>query len=109
MRLQQRARVDSAMRQTIARFPIISFTAIAIAISWAIWSPLLTGSALPRRSAVLLYYAGVIGPTAAAFLCSGSTPILNRIGRWRVRMAWFGIATSLPFLIRGFAVAATVG
>src|SRR5215208_3035303 len=108
MRLQQRARIDSAMRQAIARFPIISFTAIAFAISWAIWSPLLTGSAVPRGSTVLLYYAGVIGPTAAAFLCSGSRPILNRISRWRVPMTWFGLAVILPFLIRGFAIAAAV-
>jgi membrane protease YdiL (CAAX protease family) len=97
------------MRQAIARFPIISFTTIAIAISWAIWLPLLTGSAVPRRSALLLYYAGVIGPTAAALLCSGRRPILNRISRWRVPVTWFGVAVILPFLIRAIAVAAAVG
>jgi membrane protease YdiL (CAAX protease family) len=56
-----------------------------------------------------LYYAGVIGPAAAAFLCSGGTPLLNRISRWRVPAVWYAAAITLPFLIRGVAVAAEVG
>lgn len=97
------------MHAAIARFPIASFTIVAFVISWGIWLPLLIGSALPSRTALALYCAGVIGPTAAAFLCSGGTPLLNRINRWRVPAVWYAAAITLPFLIRGFAVAAETG
>ena len=97
------------MRAVFARFPIASFTTVAIAISWAIWSPLLVGSAVPHRTALLLYYAGVIGPAAAAFLCSARAPLSSRIRRWRVPGFWYGVAIALPFVIRGFAVAPAAG
>jgi membrane protease YdiL (CAAX protease family) len=97
------------MHAAIARFPIASFTIIAFVISWGIWLPLLIGSALPPRTALALYYAGVIGPTAAAFLCWGGAPLLNRIRRWRVPAVWYAAAITLPFLIRGVAVAAEAG
>jgi len=97
------------MRVAVARFPIASFTIIAFAISWGIWLPLLIGSALPSHTALALYYAGVIGPTAAAFLCAGGTPLLKRITRWRVPAVWYATAITLPFVIRAFAVAAEVG
>ena len=97
------------MHAAISRFPIASFTIVAFGISWGIWLPLLIGSALPPRTALAMYYAGVIGPTAAAFLCSGGTPLWNRIRRWRVSAVWYATAITLPFVIRGFAVAAEVG
>ena len=97
------------MQGTIARFPIASFTIIAFAISWAIWLPLLIGNGLPSHTALALYYAGAIGPTAAAFLCSGGTPLLNRIRRWRVSAFWYATAITIPFIIRGVAVAAEMG
>lgn len=97
------------MHAAVARFPIASFTTLAIAISWAIWSPLLIAGTLPHRHALLLYYAGVIGPAAAAVLCSGSAPLLTRIRRWRVPAAWYVAAVTIPFLIRGVSVAAAVG
>src|SRR4026208_697420 len=97
------------MHAAIARFPIASFTIIAFVISWGIWLPLLIGSALPPRTALALYYAGVIGPTAAACLGWGGAPLLNRIRRWRVPAVWYAAAITLPFLIRGVAVAAEAG
>ena len=97
------------MRAAIGRFPIASFTILAILISWGIWSPLLIGRALPSNAAFALYCAGVIGPAAAAFLCGGGTPLLNRISRWRVRAIWYAAAIGLPFLLRGFAVVAEAG
>ena len=98
------------MHAAISRFPIASFTILAFVISWGIWLPLLTGSALPSHTALALYYAGVIGPTAAALLCSGGTPpLLNRITRWRVPAFWYATAITLPLVIRAFAVAAEVG
>jgi uncharacterized protein len=97
------------MRPAVARFPIASFTLVAFAISWAIWLPLLIGDVVAPRAALVLYYAGVIGPAAAAFLCCGTAPLVNRIRRWRVRAAWYAAAFVLPFLIRGFAVVAELG
>ncbi|HET7712079.1 MAG TPA: hypothetical protein VFL80_09140, partial [Thermoanaerobaculia bacterium] len=89
------------MRAAVVRFPIASFTSAAFAISWAIWLALLIGSAVPPRTALLIYYAGVIGPAAAAFLCCGAAPLLARIRRWRVAAGWYCAAGTLPFLIRG--------
>ena len=97
------------MRAAVARFPIASFTIVAFVISWGIWLPLLIGSALPPSTAFVLYCAGVIGPAAAGFLCSAGTPLLKRITRWRVPALWYAAAIALPFLIRGFAVAAETG
>lgn len=96
------------MHPAAARFPIAFFTIVAFAISWAIWLPLLIGNAAPR-AALVLYYAGVIGPAAASFFCCGSAPLVNRIRRWRVHAAWYAAAFTLPFLIRGIAVAWELG
>lgn len=98
--------------QAVARAPIASFVAVAFAISWAIWTPLVLRSADLRSSiAWALYYSGVIGPAAAALVCAalGSpvTPaaLLRRLTRFRVPLAWYATALLLPFAIRGLAIA----
>jgi CAAX protease family protein len=98
--------------QVVARAPIASFVVVAYAISWGIWAPLVFGPArLSGPVAWAIYYSGVIGPAAAAFVCAalGScvTPaaLLRRLTRWRVPFAWYATAVLLPFAIRGVAVA----
>lgn len=94
------------MNRMVARAPLVSFVALALAISWALWAPLLFGS-----KSRILYYSGVIGPAAAALLCAfvGSpvTPaaLARRLTRWKVPLAWYAAAIVLPFAIRGIAVA----
>lgn len=100
------------MTQLVARAPIRSFLIIAFAISWGIWTPLVLGAAgLSPTVAWAIYYAGVIGPAAAAFVCAalGSpvTPValFLRLTRWKVSFAWYAAAVLLPFAIRGVAIA----
>lgn len=91
------------------RYPVLSFTGIAFAISWTIWAPLLRGNSMSHTNALLLYYAGVIGPALAAFLCADSRALLLRIRHWRIPLTWFGLAMVVPLVIRGLAVGAAVG
>jgi uncharacterized protein len=55
------------------------------------------------------YFAGVIGPAAAAFACAAlGSPVtvaelLRRLTRWRVSFRWYIAAILLPFVLRGAA------
>lgn len=95
----------------IARAPLTSFLVVALAISWGIWAPLVIGSELSGPVAWVIYYSGVIGPAAAAFLCaalgSSVTPaaLRRRLTCWRVSWGWYVAAVLLPFAIRAVAVA----
>jgi uncharacterized protein len=97
--------------QVVTRAPIISFVVASFAISWAIWTPLVFGAARTSAVAWVSYFAGVIGPAAAAVVCavlgSDVTPaaLLRRVSRWRVPFGWYILALLLPFAIRGVAVA----
>lgn len=57
----------------------------------------------------LFYYAGVIGPTVAAILCSSlssdSASLFRRMRRVRASLVSYAVAVLLPFAIRGAAVA----
>ena len=79
------------------------FLVIAFGISWLLWSPLVLGSS----HSWTLYYAGVIGPAAAAFLCAPREELLRRITHWRVPMRWYAVAILLPFAIRAVAAIGT--
>jgi uncharacterized protein len=98
------------IQHIITRAPLVSFVIIAFGISWAIWAPLVLGSSLTRETLWWLYYAGVLGPAAAAVICarfsSESESLLRRVRRWRVSAVWYAVAMLLPFAIRGAAVAA---
>jgi len=103
----------SPVRQIVSRAPVIAFAALAFAISWAIWSPLVVGACADWGSrSWFLYYAGVVGPTIAAFLCALAGPpgtlssLVQRVERWKVRPAWYVVAIFLPFALRGLAIAA---
>ena len=103
----------SSFKNIVRRAPVIAFATLAFAISWAIWSPLLAGSCTSWRAHFwLLYYAGVLGPTIAAFLCGrAGAPapprlLVRRLVRWKVHLAWYAVAIFLPFAVRGLAIAA---
>jgi membrane protease YdiL (CAAX protease family) len=96
-----------------ARAPIGCFLLIAFGVSWAIWAPLVVGlPALSERAAWAVYYAGVVGPAAAALICAalGSPVTLGalagRITRWKVSPVWYLAAVLLPLTTRSAAVAA---
>ena len=99
------------MTQVVTRAPIVSFVVASFAISWGIWTPLVFGSTRTGALAWVSYFGGVIGPAAAAVVCSalGSdvTPaaLLRRVSRWRDPFRWYVLAVLLPFAIRGVAAA----
>ena len=85
------------------------FVAFAFTLSWALWAPVVVGD-VRSNVAGFLYYAGVIGPCAAAVGLSfregdaARARLLRAIGRWRVPMRWYLAALLLPFVIRAIAV-----
>jgi membrane protease YdiL (CAAX protease family) len=88
-----------------ARYPIASFTTLALSISWAIWAPLFFATDVSPRHSMLLYYSGVVGPAIAALLCSPPAEFVQRLTRWRVPVAWYAAAIILPCAIRAAALA----
>ncbi len=89
----------------------MSFVVVSFAISWGIWTPLVFGATGTSAVAWVSYFAGVVGPAAAAVVCSalgsGVTPValLRRVSRWRVSFGWYILAIVMPFAIRGVALA----
>lgn len=103
----------SSLRHIVRRAPVLAFATLAFAISWAIWSPLVVGSCTNWRApSWFLYYAGVLGPTIAAFLCGAAGApapprlLVHRLVRWKVHLAWYAVAIFLPFALHGLAIAA---
>ena len=100
------------MSRLVARAPIASFLLTAFAISWALWTPLVVSRSLSGAGAWAIYYAGVVGPAAAAFLCAtlgaSVTPaaLRRRFLQWRPGARWYAIAILLPFAVRAVAVIA---
>lgn len=86
---------------------------LAFTISWIIWAPLLLPTNLSGRLQWLLYYAGVSGPAAAAFVMAriGTVvrreTLVQRLLRWRVGVIWYAVALLLPFAVRCAALVAT--
>ena len=103
------------MTRAVARAPVLSFVILAFAISWAIWTPLLLRpAAVSGTAAWVLYFSGVIGPTAAALVCatlgSDVTPaaLVRRLLQWRAPFHWYAVAILLPFVIRAIAIIAVL-
>ena len=96
----------------VSRAPVIAFATLAFAISWAIWLPLIIGpcTTWDARS-WFIYYAGVIGPTIAAFICGAAgapaSPrlLVRRLVHWKVHPGWYAIALLLPIAVRVLAFA----
>ena len=99
----------------IRRHPLLTFFALACAISWLIWAPLwlphfgVTGlPVLPFHHAL-----GALGPITAAVLVSGveagragPLDLLRRMGLWRHRVSWIVFALGGPLVM--FALAELV-
>jgi len=95
------------------RRPLAVFFALACGISWLLWAPLwlpafgVSGlSVLPFQHAL-----GAIGPIAAALIVSGRASgregpadLLRRLGLWRGRLVWVGVALFGPFVLLALAI-----
>jgi membrane protease YdiL (CAAX protease family) len=80
----------------VQRRPVVAFFALACAVSWIIWlAHLLTGSAV-------VFYAGGVGPVAAAAVVTsrlGTQPAwLRRVLRWRVAPRFYVLVLAGPIV-----------
>src|SRR5215203_6283553 len=100
----QPADPHGGLKDLLTRHPLISFFAMAYALTWLAWSPWYLSEAgiglLPydgdRISDYLNPVALVLGPTLSAFIMTGVTGgrdgvrrLLRRIVLWRVELRWY--------------------
>jgi membrane protease YdiL (CAAX protease family) len=100
----QPAAPRGGLKGLLARHPLISFFAIAYALTWLAWSPWYLSESgvglLPfdgeEMSAYLNTVALILGPTLSAFIMTGATEgrggvrrLLRRIVLWRVGFGWY--------------------
>jgi uncharacterized protein len=92
------------LKDLLTRHPLLSFFAIAYALTWLAWSPWYLSESgvglLPfdgeGMSAYLNTVALILGPTLSAFVMTGATEgrsgvrrLLRRIVLWRVGFGWY--------------------
>src|SRR5215207_8898904 len=105
----------SPLRRLLIRHPLVSFFALAYALTWLAWSPWY----LSEDGIGLLPYDGesisdylntvalVLGPTLSAFIMTGVTGgrdgvrrLLRRIVLWRVGLGWYlFVLVGIPAII----------
>jgi membrane protease YdiL (CAAX protease family) len=113
----QRMRMDAerAAGTWWAHHPLVFFTALAYAISWFCWVPLLADRQnwVSWSPSPYLHLLGSLGPAAAALVViatvrgrSGVLDILKRAVAWRGRLRWLALAGLGPLAL--FAVAALI-
>lgn len=110
----------SPLRGLLIRHPLVSFFALAYALTWLAWSPWY----LSNDGVGLLSYDGeaisdyiniialIVGPTLSAFIVTGATEgwdgvrrLLRRIVLWRVAPRWYLLVlVGIPALIMLCAV-----
>jgi uncharacterized protein len=100
----QPAAPQRGLKGLLVRHPLVSFFALAYALTWLAWSPWY----LSEDGIDLLHYDGeavsdyvntvalIVGPTLSAFIMTGVTEgrdgvrrLLRRIVLWRVRFRWY--------------------
>ncbi|HEY6056704.1 MAG TPA: nitroreductase/quinone reductase family protein [Candidatus Limnocylindrales bacterium] len=101
----------------VRRRPVISYVALAWAISWAYWLSMLAQGQIVSPGGSVSHFPGLFGPLIAAFVVTaavagraGVADLLARMFRWRVGARWYALA-ALPFLLflAGVGVLALTG
>jgi membrane protease YdiL (CAAX protease family) len=99
----------------LARHPVLAFTVLAYAISWACWLPLLADRQdwVSWSASTYLHLGGSLGPATSALVLtaavtgrSGVADIMRRTVAWRGRLWWLALAVLGPLAL--FAVAVLV-
>ena len=115
LRRPGRGGVLSAIHALVRRWPLASFFLLAYVLSWAWWVPLASAGDLVRPgNAWPTHFPGLLGPALSAFVVTALTQggagvrdLVQRMGRWRVALRWYGWVLA-PLVL--FAVAsATAG
>ncbi|HVL25915.1 MAG TPA: CPBP family intramembrane glutamic endopeptidase [Thermomicrobiales bacterium] len=97
--------------------PIVTFFALAYALSWAAWTPLaLLGQTVHHADTSPSHMPGLLGPMLAALITTahvdgrpGLRDLFSRMTRWRVDARWWAAAISpLAFLAVATPVARIV-
>ena len=96
----------------IRRWPLVSFVALAYALSWAWAFPLVfLGDIVHRGVGLPTNLPALVGPALAAFVVTalvsgraGVRDLLGRVARWRMPARWWVAAWS-PLLFLGCALA----
>lgn len=100
-------------RTLVARHPVLWFVALAYALAWACWLPLLADRQdwVSWSVSPYLHLGGALGPAAAAVIVTsavagrvGVRDLLRRTVAWRGRLRWLALAVLGPLVL--FAVAA---
>lgn len=81
------------------------FVALAYAISWTVWAPLVVAGPAPGRS--YLHLLGALGPACAALAVSARTGTWRQLLAgltWRGRGAWIAFGACAPIVV--YAIAA---
>ena len=105
----------SALRGLLIRHPLVSFFALAYALTWLAWSPWYLSEdgvgLLPYDAEGISDYlntvALILGPTLSAFIMTGATEgreglrrLLRRIVLWRVGVGWYlFVLVGIPAII----------
>src|SRR5215208_6055280 len=103
------------LKGLLTRHPLVSFFALAYALTWLVWSPWYLSKAgvglLPYDGDTISDYlntvALVLGPTLSAFIMTGVTGgrdgvrrLLRRIVLWRVGLGWYlFVLVGIPAII----------
>jgi membrane protease YdiL (CAAX protease family) len=116
----------SRLAQLIARHPLVSYFALAYALSWGLVSPMtfsrnigigLLPYDLPDALGMALFIlASLIGPNVAALVVTALTDgragvraLLRRIVQWRVRPQWYLVALLANLVIWTLAYSTVLG
>jgi membrane protease YdiL (CAAX protease family) len=103
----------SSFVRSIRAHPVAWYVALAYALSWGYWVPLVLTGQVVRPGGSATQFPGLFGPMVAALAVTavadgrlGLRDLGQRMVRWRVSVRWWLIAVGSPLLLVAVAVTA---
>jgi CAAX protease family protein len=103
----------TAVRSFLRERPVLAFVALALALSWSAWLPLLASAQgwVPWHVSPYLHQIGSLGPALSALIVVGAvsgrpglTTLLRRAVAWRGRSRAFAFAVGTPVALLAVAI-----